>query len=255
MEELIYITPENIDEEHICCAISDKKCKEGYLQKKEWLKQQFAYGYKFLRINARAKVFVEYGPAETAWAPIDAPGFTFINCFWVSERKKKQGYGKELMARVEEDARLDGKKGLLTVAGTKKFHFMSDGKWLLKQGFEIVEKLNSGFALYAKPFEKAETPKFKTSALKCTCRDNGGFTVYYSNRCPFTEYYVHEELKNAAIKRGIPLDIFKLKTLEDAQNCPSPATIFSLFFKGKFVTTDVSVCLDNRMDRILEKSK
>nr|MBP8644106.1 GNAT family N-acetyltransferase [Bacteroidales bacterium] len=67
MENLITLTPENVEKEHICCAISDKKCTDGYQQKKQWLKQEFANGYVFRRIDARAKVFIEYGPAESAW--------------------------------------------------------------------------------------------------------------------------------------------------------------------------------------------
>ena len=31
----------NIAQEHICCAISDKKCAESYELKKEWLRNEF----------------------------------------------------------------------------------------------------------------------------------------------------------------------------------------------------------------------
>jgi hypothetical protein len=41
--------------------------------------------------------------------------------------------------------------------------------------------------------------------------------------------------------------------MEQAQCCPSPATIFSLFIDGKFVTTDISVCMDSRFDKIVGK--
>ena len=40
MEEYINITLDNIDQEHICCAISDKKHFEGVFTKKEWLKKE-----------------------------------------------------------------------------------------------------------------------------------------------------------------------------------------------------------------------
>ena len=36
-----------------------------------------------------------------------------------------------------------------------------------------------------------------------------------------------------------------------AQNAPTPATIFSLFYKGKFVTTDLSACMEQRFDKAL----
>jgi hypothetical protein len=38
--------------------------------------------------------------------------------------------------------------------------------------------------------------------------------------------------------------------MDQAQAAPTPATIFSLFRDGRFVTTDISVCMDGRFDRI-----
>ncbi|QZY53938.1 YoaP domain-containing protein [Crassaminicella profunda] len=43
--------------------------------------------------------------------------------------------------------------------------------------------------------------------------------------------------------------------MEQAQTAPSSATIFSLFHEGKFITTDISVCMDSRFDKIVGKSK
>ena len=43
--------------------------------------------------------------------------------------------------------------------------------------------------------------------------------------------------------------------MEQAQSAPTPATIFSLFYNGKFVTTDLSACMDSRFDRLVEKNK
>jgi hypothetical protein len=39
--------------------------------------------------------------------------------------------------------------------------------------------------------------------------------------------------------------------MEKAQSSPAPATIFSLFYNGKFVTTDLSACMDSRFDKIV----
>jgi GNAT superfamily N-acetyltransferase len=145
----ITLNKENIGNEHICCAFSDKKCKESYELKKEWLKKEFDNGYVFRRLDERAKVFIEYGPAEKAWIPVDAPNYLMINCFWVSGQYKGQGYAKALLQSVLDDARQQGKDGLVTVVGTTKLPFMSDTKWLLRQGFETVEKLGYGFSLLA----------------------------------------------------------------------------------------------------------
>ena len=255
MEKIIKLDKSNIDAEHICCAISDKKCAESYTLKKDWLKKEFDNGYAFYRINARAKVFIEFGPAETGWAPVNAPGYLLINCFWVSGKYKKQGYGKELLRIAEEDAGQQQKNGLVTVVGTKKFHFMSDTKWLLRQGFETTEKTTTGFSLLTKKINHdAENPSFKKSVLTGETDYKQGLVVYYSNRCPFSEFHVKNSLTESAEKRKIPLRIIKLGTLEEAQSAPTPATIFSLFFNGKFITTDISVCLDSRFDKIMEKA-
>ena len=125
----------NIHNEHICCAISDKKCSKSYELKKEWLKKEFINGYIFRRINERAKVFIEYGPAEKAWIPVTAPNYLMTGCFWVSGRYKGKGHGKALLQEAIDDAKKQGKDGIVAVVGSKKYHFMSDTKWLLRQGF------------------------------------------------------------------------------------------------------------------------
>jgi len=253
MEKIISIDKSNIDKEHICCAFSDKKCAESYEAKKNWLRKEFDNGYIFRRIDARAKVFIEYCPAEKGWAPVEAPNYLLVNCFWVSGQYKGKGYGKELLRLALEDAENQGKDGLVTVVGTSKFHFMSDTKWLLKNGFETCEKLVSGFSLLVRKINpKAENPTFKDTVKSGECADKNGLVAYYSNRCPYSEFHVTKSLTETAAKRKLPLKIIKLDTLEKAQSAPTPATIFSLFYNGKFITTDLSVCMDSRFDKVIE---
>ncbi|HAA22568.1 MAG TPA: GNAT family N-acetyltransferase [Cytophagales bacterium] len=254
MENFIELDTENIASEHICCAISDKKCTDSYQAKKDWLEKEFSNGYVFRRLDERAKVFIEYGPAEKAWLPIAAPNYLNINCFWVSGKYKKSGYGKALLQSAMDDARDQGRHGLVTVVGTKKYHFMSDTKWLLKRGFVEVERISSGFSLLAlKLDDTASDPQFKESVKSGQCPDQEGIVVYYSNRCPFAEFHAKESLAETAAKRNLPLKVIKLKTMEEAQNCPSPATIFSMFLDGQFMTTDLGVCMDSRYDKVMDK--
>jgi len=256
MEPFIQLTTDNINNEHICCAISDKKCTDSYQAKKDWLSKEFSNGYVFRRIDARAKVFIEYGPAENAWLPIAAPNYLNINCFWVSGKYKKSGYGKALLKFVMDDAINEGKSGVVTVVGTKKFHFMSDTKWLLRQGFEEVESITSGFSLLVKKIDKnAPNPSFNNSVQSGECPDKEGIVVYYSNRCPFAEFHARNSLIETAKNRNLPLKIIKLESMEQAQKAPSPATIFSMFYNGKFITTDLSVCMDSRYDKVMERAK
>ena len=255
MERIIQLTEKNIDNEHICCAISDKKCKQSYQAKKNWLRTEFENGYVFRRIDARAKVFIEYGPAENAWLPINAAGYLNINCFWVSGKYKGHGYAKTLLQYAIDDAVSQGKNGLVTVVGTKKYHFMSDTKWLLKQGFEESEKLPSGFSLLVKKINtEAKSPVFKETVRSGECETKEGIVVYYSNRCPFSEYHVTNSLTETAKNRTLPLKVIKIESMEQAQSVPTPATIFSLFYNGKFITTDISICMDSRFDKVMEKA-
>jgi hypothetical protein len=129
---------------------------------------------------------------------------------------------------------------------------MSDTKWLLIQGFEEVDRLQNGFSLLAlKTNTSAENPCFKECVKSGECPEKKGLVVYYTNRCPFTEYYVHDSLVNVADERGLVLKLIKLGTREEAQASLTPATIFSLFFNGKFITTDLSVCIAGRFDKIV----
>jgi GNAT superfamily N-acetyltransferase len=254
--EMAYITltKENIGSEHICCAFSDKKCSEGYELKKKWLIGEFDNGYVFRRLDERAKVFIEYGPAEEAWVPVTASNYVMIGCFWVSGKYKRNGHGKALLQEAIEAAKSQGKDGLVTVVGTKKFHFMSDTKWLLRQGFEIRESISSGFSLISMEFnEKSFSPCFNDCVKTGESPEKTGCVVYYSNRCPYTEYHVNKSLVESCEKRGIPLKVIKIETLEQAQSAPTPATIFSLFLDGKFVTTNISICMDSRFDKIFAR--
>lgn len=101
MEALLTLNEHNLSVEHICCAISDKKCAASYQAKKEWLRKEFNSGYVFKRIDARAKVFLEYGPAEVAWVPIKADNYLNLNCFWVSGKYKKQGKDSRLDKAIQ----------------------------------------------------------------------------------------------------------------------------------------------------------
>lgn len=254
MEKIIQLNKENIGYEHICCAISDKKCRESYNNKKQWLNEEFNQGYKFYRLDARAKVFIEYCDAENAWVPIVAPKYLFIGCMWVAGKYKGHGYAKALLKKAEDEAIATGKNDLVTIVGTKKFHFMNDAKWLLRQGFEVAESLPYGFSLLVKRFnKKAIIPFFEKTVESGECGYKDGVCVYYTNRCPFSEYHVTTTLVETVKKRALNLKVVKFETLEDAKKSPTPATIFSLYYNGKFITTDISVCMDSRFDKILAK--
>ena len=67
--------------------------------------------------------------------PVIAPEYLMLGCFWVSGQYKGQGHGKALLQLAIDDARRNKKHGIVTVVGAKKYHFMSDTNWLLRQGW------------------------------------------------------------------------------------------------------------------------
>jgi GNAT superfamily N-acetyltransferase len=252
MEDLkiIKLTKDNIQDEHICCAFSDKKCAEGYQSKKDWLKAQFDDGYVFRKLNVRGKVFIEYVPAEKGWVPVDAPGFMLINCFWVSGKYKGQGYGSQLYQACEDDARKAGMKGIVVVTSKKKQPFMSDLKFFKRKGFELADEAPPYFQLWYKPLDtKVEAPRFKEVAKSATCDVKKGLAVYYTHGCPFNEYYVNVELKRIANERGIPIQITHLKTAKEARQHFVPHTLYSVFYNGNFVTQHV--LNEKQLDRFI----
>lgn len=235
---IVQLTEQNIEEEHICCAISDKKCKEGYEAKKEWLKNQFADGYVFKKLDVRGKVFIEYVPAENAWSPIDALNYMLINCFWVSGQYKGKGYGKRLYQECVKDSK--DKNGIIVITGKKKQPFMSEKKFFQKQGFELCDTAEPYFELWYKKFKNdAPTPKFKECVKNGICDNKEGLTVYYTNACPFTEYYVNTELVKVAEEKGKSLKVVKIVSKEQAQRHFVPFTNYTIFNNGKFVTQHI----------------
>ena len=109
--EYIRVTEDNLNLEHICCAISNNQDVQVQ-SKKAWLNDRFADGLVFLKSAERGKCFIEYTPAEKAWVPIRADGYMYIDCLWVSGSLKGHGYASDLLNQCIDDSREKGKHGL-----------------------------------------------------------------------------------------------------------------------------------------------
>lgn len=235
--ELIRVTPENLEQEHICCAISSNKdCQ--VMAKKAWLSERFADGLVFIKGNVRGKCFIEYLPAERAWAPIEAEGYMYIDCLWVSGQYKGQGNSTLLLNACIEDSKAKGKKGLVILSAKKKKAFLSDPKFLAYKGFRVCDDALPDYQLMALPFdESAALPCFKPQ-VKQPHIDELGFVLYYTAQCPFTAKYV-PLLAAVAEAGGAPFHAIRLETAEQAQLAPAPFTSFSLFYNGAFLTNEI----------------
>lgn len=249
MMELIRITHENLEKEHICCAIANNKdCQ--VLSKKAWLEGRLDEGLVFLKGNVRGKCFIEYIPAEYAWAPVAADGYMYIDCLWVSGQFKGHGYSTLLLDECIRDSKEKGKKGLVILSSKKKMGFLADYKFLNYKGFETADTASPYFELMYLPFDKeAEKPCFRSSVKDTVQQDMGsGFTLYYTSQCPFTAKYV-PLLEDAAKKRNAPFQAVHITTREQAQNAPVPFTTFGLFYHDEFITHEIQS--EKKFEKIL----
>ncbi len=231
----IRITKENIDREHICCAMSGKQS----IVKKEWLRQRFEEGLVFYRSEERGKCFIEYIPAENAWVPIMADGWLYINCLWVSGSMKGHGYSNDLLEECIRDARAQEKNGLcILCAEGRKREFLADPKFLAHKGFRVADISDCGIDLMVLPLvPNAEPPRFRECA-KHPAIAEAGFVLYYTDQCPYTYYWV-PRVQEAAKEHDIPFKVIHITDKESAQNVPAPVTTYALFRDGKFLTQSI----------------
>ena len=234
--EYIQVTKENLEKEHICCAIANNNDVQ-VASKKAWLADRFDEGLVFLKSAERGKCFIEYIPAENAWVPIDAPNFMYIDCLWVSGSFKGHGYSTDLLNACIEDSKAKGKDGLCILSAPKKMPFLSDPKFLKYKGFEVADEADNGIELWYFPLKKsAKKPSFKDCAKHPHINEKG-YVLYYTNQCPFNGKYV-PILEQTAKDNNIPFRAIHIQSREDAQNAPTPITNYALFHDGEYITNE-----------------
>ncbi len=232
--DYIRVTRDNLEKEHICCAISGKgDCQ--VTSKKAWLAERFEEGLVFLKSVERGKCFIEYLPAEYAWNPIEASGYMHIDCLWVSGALKGHGYANDLLEECIRDSREKGKKGLCILSSARKKPFLADPKFLAHKGFSVCDEADNGIQLWGLSFEPdAEKPAFRECARHPHTQEKG-YVLYYTSQCPFNAKYV-PLVEKTAREKGIPFRAIHLESREAAQSAPTPVTNYALFRDGAYLT-------------------
>ncbi|MDR0911471.1 MAG: GNAT family N-acetyltransferase [Methanobrevibacter sp.] len=254
-EDYIKLDLENLENEHLCCAIAGKSHKhyQGVLNKKEWLEQQIPNGHVFKKLNERGKVFIEYGDIEDAFVPVVGENYLYIYCFWVSGKFKDKGYGKKLLESAIADGKERGKNGICAiVGGTKKLPYLSDKKFLEKYGFKTVDNASPNFELMALSFDDnyddSLTPKF-TDKSKLNKIDDEGLTVYYTNQCPFTNNTL-KEIEEYCNEKEIKLTLIHVDTAQKAKNLPIILNSFAVLYNGEYLTHELLT--KSKLDKLLK---
>nr|KXH75892.1 MAG: hypothetical protein AM324_05130 [Candidatus Thorarchaeota archaeon SMTZ1-83] len=227
-----------VDGETICqhkptCFLNPQNV--GYQMKLEWLKQRFAEGLriKLLYPEEEGKCigFIEYLPGEYAWRAVDARGYMFIHCIWISPNKyKREGYGSLLVRECVEDAEENGKYGVAVL--TSEGSFMAGKDLFLKSGFEPVAKDKPSFELMVRSLNKGPLPKFRDYEGQLSRYQ--GLHIIYANQCPWVARSI-KDLEEIGAKEGLKLTVTELKTAEEAQNAPSLYATFNLVYNGRLL--------------------
>jgi hypothetical protein len=213
--KIIDVNQKNIAEYPPACFLNPKN--EGYQIKLEWLKKRFSEGLKikllYLEKEKKCTGFIEYVPGEYAWRAVDAKGYMFIHCMWISPNKhKRKGYGSLLIKECIKDANKD---------------------LFLKNKFESAASVKPSFELMVKTLKKGPLPKFKDTEKQL--KKYKGWNVIYSNQCPWVARSI-KDLGEIAKKKGLKLKVFELKNAKQAQNSPSVyGGVFNLVKDGKLL--------------------
>lgn len=231
----INLTPENLDGEHLCCIIRSKKAHPGVEAKRQWLADRLKEGHIFRKLNAKATVFIEYAPLETAWTPVLGDSYYYIYCLWVCGESKGKGYGRALMEYCLADARAKGKSGVCMLGAEKQKAWLSDQRFAEKFGFQTVDTAGE-YRLLAVRFDERPAPYFAPNAKRGTIEEKD-LTIYYTDQCPFIAQRI-EKLRAYCATHEIPAAFLHVETTEQAKMLPCPFNNWAVFYGGRFATVN-----------------
>ena len=143
--------------------------------------------------------------------------------------------------------------GVVVVSSTKTKPFLTDKRFYLHEGFEVVDSAPPYFELLVLKFnKKAKNPEFTERAKKGICDNKKGFTFIYSNQCPFMEEWV-ELLSKVVKKKKVAFKIKKLKSCNEAQQMGSPFGTLGIYYNGEFKTH--VLMLEKKFEKFIEELK
>jgi len=233
--EMISVDASNVDQQGFFCYMSKRK-SPGYRQKRQWLEARFAEGLKLHmvhEIGGRTVGFIEYIPGEYAWRAVHAPGYLVIHCLWVVGKGKGKGYGSHLLQTCLQDARAQGKRGVVMVASDRVW--LANKAILLKNGFVETEQAPPSFQLLVHRFDNAPLPAFPTDWEARQARLGAGLTVVRTPQCPYVEDGVNSILQFAQDKSLSARVVEPQSAQEVQETSPSAYGTFGVVFDGKLL--------------------
>ncbi len=242
------LTTENLSNEHLCCIIRSKKSHPGIEAKRQWLSDRLNEGHVFRKLNAKATVFIEYAPLETAWVPVIGDNYYYLYCLWVLGSPRGNGYGKALIEYCITDAKEKGRSGICMLGAKKQKSWLSEVCFGLYFGFEVVDTTDNGYELLALSFD-GTVPKFAPNAKNLKI-ESEELTIYYDMQCPYIYKYI-EMIKQYCETNDVPVSFIQVDTLQKAKELPCVFNNFAVFYKGSFETVNLPPI--DYLKRILKK--
>lgn len=247
--DFVNLTTENLADEHLCCIIRSKKSHPGIDAKRQWLSDRLKEGHVFRKLNAKATVFIEYAPLETAWVPIVGDNYYYLYCLWVLGSFKGKGYGRSLMEYCMADAKEKGKSGICMLGAKKQKSWLSDQSFAKKFGFEVVDTTESGYELLALSLD-GTTPRFAQNVRQQKI-ESRELTIYYDMQCPYICQKI-EMIRQYCEGNHVPVSFIQVDTLQKAKALPCVFNNWAVFYKGRFETVNLLSDMDY-LKRILKK--
>lgn len=242
------LTTENLSNEHLCCIIRSKKSHPGIEAKRQWLSDRLNEGHVFRKLNAKATVFIEYAPLETAWVPVIGDNYYYLYCLWVLGSPRGNGYGKALIEYCIADAKEKGRSGICMLGAKKQKNWLSDQSFAKKVGFKVVDTTDNGYELLALSFD-GTAPEFASNAKNLKI-ESEELTIYYDMQCPYIYKYI-EMIKQYCETNDVPVSFIQVDTLQKAKELPCVFNNFAVFYKGSFETVNLPPI--DYLKRILKK--
>lgn len=235
-DEFINLSMQNLSVEHLCCIIRSRKPHPGVEAKRKWLAERLGEGHVFRKLNAKATVFIEYAPLETAWVPITGDNYYYIYCLWADGQYKGKGYGKKLLEYCIADAKEKHKSGICLLGSNKQKAWLTNQEFAKNYGFRTVDSTDNGYQLLALTFD-GTVPKFKSNA-KSLSIDSDDLTIYYDMQCPYVIQSIDTVEKHCK-ENNIPVTFVKVDSLQKAKELPCVFNNWGVFYKGKFETVNM----------------
>jgi len=208
----------------------------GHIRKSDWLKHGYAEGlrYKVLRSERFGDIgMIEYAPGDYAWRPVEAEGYLFIHCLFVSGKQHKgKGLGKLLLESCLKDAKQSKCRGVAVV--TSSDSFMAESELFIKAGFVSVDRIPPYELLVKKLKQTAPDPRFIVDRERLLKKYKKGLTILAADQCPYVAKPV-ERIAEASKTLGFEPRVVRVGNAKASRELPTPYGVFSIIYDGKLI--------------------